>query len=227
MSLLSLQLRPISISHYYISGDVTIQEGVAIAPGVLIQADPDSCVIIKTGACIGIGAILHASNGVLEIEEGANIGAEVLLVGQISIGRNACIGAASTILNYTVASGALVPPGSLVGDLSRPPAELQAEKLPLEELQATDTVFHPPAGSAPTTQPPTATQDPTPSLDSTLASHSDPSTHPSTHPSTQSLNVYGQVYVNQLLVKMFPHHPIHPPSASSTPLPNADDPWED
>jgi len=206
MSLLSLQLRPISISHYYVSGDVTIQEGVAIAPGVLIQADPDSSVIIKTGACIGIGAILHASNGVLEIGEGANIGAEVLLVGQVSVGRNACIGAASTILNSAIASGSLIPPGSVVGDSSRPP----------DELQATDPVVYPPAGSAHTTEP--SLTPPSQSSTSTLATHSDPS--------AQSLNVYGQVYVNQLLVKMFPHHAINQPSASSQ-LSNEDDPWED
>lgn len=209
MSLLSLQLRPISISHYYVSGDVTIQEGVAIAPGVLIQADPDSCVIIRTGACIGIGVILHASNGILEIEEGANIGAEVLLIGQVSIGRNACIGAASTILNRSVASGALVPPGSLLGDSSRP----------LEELQATDTVFYPPGSTTTTTEPLSTNRDSLQSSTSTLANNSDPS--------AQSLNVYGQVYVNQLLVKMFPHHSINQPSASSNPLPNTDDPWED
>ncbi len=207
MSLLSLQLRPISISHYYVSGDVTIQEGVAIAPGVLIQADPDSSVIIKTGACIGIGAILHASNGVLEIGEGANIGAEVLLVGQVSVGRNACIGAASTILNSAIPSGSLIPPGSVVGDSSRPP----------DELQVTDTVVYPPAGSAHTTEPSLAPK-PSQSSTSTLATHSDPS--------AQSLNVYGQVYVNQLLVKMFPHHAINHPSASSQ-LSNEDDPWED
>jgi len=206
MSLLSLQLRPISISHYYVSGDVTIQEGVAIAPGVLIQADPDSSVIIKTGACIGIGAILHASNGVLEIGEGANIGAEVLLVGQVSVGRNACIGSASTILNSAIASGSLIPPGSVVGDSSRPP----------DELQATDPVVYPPAGSAHTTEP--SLTPPSQSSTSTLATHSDPS--------AQSLNVYGQVYVNQLLVKMFPHHAINQPSASSQ-LSNEDDPWED
>ncbi|PZV12740.1 MAG: carbon dioxide concentrating mechanism protein [Leptolyngbya sp.] len=209
MSLISLQLQPISISHYYLSGDVTIQEGVAIAPGVLIQADPNSCVIIKTGACIGIGAILHASNGVLEIGEGANIGAEVLLVGQVSIGRNACIGAASTILNSSVASGILIPSGSVVGDLSRPP----------DELQATETVFYPPAESAPSTEPSSPKPDPTQSPQSTLVNNSDPS--------AQSLNVYGQVYVNQLLVKMFPHHPINQPSTSSTHLSSTDDPWED
>lgn len=208
MSLLSLQLRPISISHYYVSGDVTIQEGVAIAPGVLIQADPDSSVIIKTGACIGIGAILHASSGVLEISEGANIGAEVLLVGQVSIGRNACVGAASTVFNSSVASGNLIPPRSVVGDLSRPP----------DELQVTDTVFYRSNGAAPAVESLPPNPDPTQPSTSPLATHSDPL--------APSLNVCGQVYVNQLLVKMFPHRQISQPSASSSQLPK-DDPWED
>ncbi len=128
-----MQLRPISTSHFYTSGDVMIQDGVAIAPGVLIQAEPDSRIIIRTGACIGIGSVLHAYQGTLEIGEGANIGAEVLLVGQVTIGANACIGSATTILNRSIDGGQVVPPGSLVGDTSR-----QAT-----ELQATDTVIYP------------------------------------------------------------------------------------
>jgi carbon dioxide concentrating mechanism protein CcmN len=208
MSLLSLQLRPISTSHYYVSGDVTIQEGVAIAPGVLIQADPNSSVIIKAGACIGIGAILHAFNGILEIGEGANIGAEVLLVGQVCIGINACIGAATTILNHSVAPGALVPPGSVIGDASHSP----------DELAATNTVFYSPGEPVSVIEPLPTTAEPDPSSTATLANHSDPA--------AQSLNVYGQVYVNQLLVKMFPHHQSNQSAASSHPS-NSDDPWED
>jgi carbon dioxide concentrating mechanism protein CcmN len=209
MSLLSLQLRPISTSTYYVSGDVTIQEGVAIAPGVLIQADPDSCVIIKAGACIGIGAVLHASKGVLEIGEGANIGAEALLVGEVFIGKNACIGTATTIFNSSISAGALVPPGSLVGDVSRSP----------DALQATDTVFYSAAESAPSSEPSPSPLNPEPSVPAPLATNTDAS--------APNLNVYGQVYVNQLLVKMFPHHQPSQPSSPSTELSTPDDPWED
>lgn len=206
MSLPPLQLQPVSTSHYYISGDVTIQSGAAIAPGVLIQADPDSRIVIKKGACIGLGSVIHACQGTLEIGEGANIGAAVLLLGQVTIGANACIGSATTILNSSVELGKVIPPGSLIGDTSRS----------LDELQATDTVVYdattsPPAAAVPvlpTTDPP-ATVEPPGAIESS------------------GMNVYGQVYVNQLLVKMFPNS--H--RATSAPTPEkpvlGEDPWDD
>ncbi len=155
----------------------------------------------------------------MEIGEGANIGAEALLVGQVSIGKNACIGSATTIFNSSVASSVLIPPGSVVGDLSRPPDELKTD-----ELKTVDTVLYPAAGSAHPTEPSPMPPDPRQSAASTLITNSEAT---NSEPSAQSLHVYGQVYVNQILGKMFPHHAIHPPSASSTPLPNADDPWAD
>ncbi len=208
MSLLSLQLQPVSTSHYYISGDVTIQAGVAIAPGVLLQADPNSQIVIKTGACIGLGSVVHAHNGRVEIGEGANIGAEVLLVGTVTIGGNACIGAATTIFNSSVNRGQMVPPGSLIGDNSRQ----------VEELQATDTVIFPENGALGESPPPPSVPSAVSSMPEagTLSKPADPA----------GVNVYGQVYVNQLLVKMFPHHRINHAS-NPNPLPGPDDPWAD
>lgn len=112
-------LQPISNTHYYVNGDVTIHPGAAIAPGVLLQADPESKIIIGAGACIGMGAVLHAYQGVLEVGESANIGTGVLIVGKGKIGINACIGSMTTIFNSSVESGEVLPPGSLVGDTSR------------------------------------------------------------------------------------------------------------
>lgn len=214
MSLRSLQLHPISTSHYYTSGDVIIQAGVAIAPGVLIQADPNSRVVIKAGACIGIGAILHAHDGVVEIGEGASIGAETLLVGQVQVGAKACIGAATTIFNSNVASGQIVPPGSLIENTHQPGSE----------LQATDAVVDPDAQSAhPANQ--SASQEntadnPAPDQATDLAAVAEDS--------PPEVNVYGQVYVNRMLFRMFPNHPrnqsIEPNETAS--LAEAD-PWSD
>jgi len=53
-------LQPISNSHFYVSGNVTIHPSAAIAPGVLLQADPESQIIIAAGVCVGMGTILHA-----------------------------------------------------------------------------------------------------------------------------------------------------------------------
>ncbi|MBF2028630.1 MAG: hypothetical protein IGS48_18010 [Oscillatoriales cyanobacterium C42_A2020_001] len=208
MSLRSLQLRPISTSHYYTSGDVTIQAGVAIAPGVLLQADPDSRIVIKAGACIGIGAILHAHNGVLEIGEGANIGAEVLLIGHVQVGANACIGAASTILNTRVEWGQIIPPGSLIGDSSRPPTE----------LKAINTVIYPPSGTA----------QPIPSLSAEPVAQTEVNDLASQNEGAQTgVSVYGQVYVNRMFVKMFPHHPRSTSALPDQNATNPDDPWDD
>ncbi len=211
MSFRGLQLRPISTSHYYTSGDVTIHAGVAIAPGVLIQADPNSRIVIKSGACIGIGAILHASNGVVEVGEGANIGAEVLLVGQVQIGGNACVGAATTIINSTIAQGQIVPPGSLIGDPSRPATE----------LQVTNTVLFP-AAEPPAPLPVTPTTPITPSdpqpENTTLTAPND---------EKPNVNVYGQMYVNRMLVKMFPHHARANSEQPDNGLNPSADPWAD
>jgi carbon dioxide concentrating mechanism protein CcmN len=213
MSVPPLQLRPISTTHYYSSGDVTIYEGAVIAPGVLIQADPNSRIIIKAGACIGIGTILHAHNGLIEVGEGANVGAEVLLIGQVSIGAHACIGTASTILNSPIAAHQIVPPGSLIGDASRSATE----------LQVTDTIVLPPS-----TEPePTVLE----AFDSQFAAPEAAEPPPPTENS--GVKVYGQMYVNQLLVKMFPNSarstppPANPSLAPELSPENLEDPWDE
>ena len=123
----------------YISGEVTIDPSAAIAPGVILQADPNSQIIIAAGVCIAMGAVLHARDGILEIEAGATIGAGVLLVGRGKIGANACIGSATTILNCSIEPEQVVAPNSLLGDTSRK-ADLTAAKPlsgagPDEEIQ--------------------------------------------------------------------------------------------
>ncbi len=112
-------LRPLSTTQAYVSGDVVIDENVAIAPGVLIQADPQSQVVVGAGTCIGMGAIIHAIGGRLEIGAGVNLGAGVLILGTSKIGENACIGSTSTIINSSIAIGQVIASGSLIGDRSR------------------------------------------------------------------------------------------------------------
>lgn len=176
----SLQLQPISHSHYYVSGDVLIHDSAAIAPGVVIKADPDSRIRIEAGVCVGIGSILHAHQGDLEIGQGANIGAEVLLIGKVKIGAKACIGSATTVFNTDVALGQVIPPGSLIGDTSRP----------AEELKVTDTVMV--EEPAPNAEPPQSSDSASEQLEADA-------------PQNAGVQVFGQVYVNNLLVKMFPH----------------------
>lgn len=115
-------------SQVYTNGDVTIHPNAAIAPGVLLQASPGSSIIIAAGACIGMGAVLHSYDGILEIQEGASLGAGVLVIGAGIIGSSACIGAQCTLLNTSVEAKVLVPSGSVLGDSSRQP-QPEAEEL--------------------------------------------------------------------------------------------------
>ncbi|MGF1936473.1 MAG: transferase [Nostoc sp. ChiQUE02] len=103
----------------YISGEVTIHPSAVLAPGVILQAAVNSKIIIGPGVCIGMGAILQVHEGTLEVEAGANLGAGFLMVGNGKIGANACIGSATTVFNYSVEPGQVVPPGSILGDTSR------------------------------------------------------------------------------------------------------------
>jgi carbon dioxide concentrating mechanism protein CcmN len=106
-------LQPIGDFHTYISGDVTIHPSAAIAPGVLIQADPDSKITIAAGVCIGMGTVLHARDGWIDIRSGVNLGAGVLIFGSAKIGENACVGASTTIVNCAIAPQSVIAPGSL------------------------------------------------------------------------------------------------------------------
>lgn len=183
-------LHPISNSQFYVSGNVTIDPSAAIAPGVLLQADPDSQIIIASGVCIGMGAILHAHAGILEVEEGANIGTGVLIVGKGKIEANACIGSMTTILNSSVGAGKVVPPGSLIGDPSRQVTETQRSEdttTPVFESSSNDQVSDPSDSS------------PTPD---NLSSNQQQAPESLEAPGTQ---VYGQANLNRLLSTLLPH----------------------
>ncbi|MBV6624479.1 MAG: transferase [Rivularia sp. (in: Bacteria)] len=112
-------LRLYSNFETFFSGEVIIHASAVIAPGVIMQAAPDSKIIIGSGVCIGMGSILQVDTGILEIESGANLGAGFLMVGAGKIGANACIGSATTVFRACVKPGEVVPPGSIVGDSSR------------------------------------------------------------------------------------------------------------
>lgn len=112
-------LRPSYDFDSYISGEVIIHPSAVLAPGVILQAAPNSKIIIGSGVCVGMGSILQVHEGTLEVEAGANLGAGFLMVGQGKIGTNACIGSATTVFHCSVAPGQVIPPGSILGDSSR------------------------------------------------------------------------------------------------------------
>lgn len=198
---------PLSNSQIYVKGDVIIDANATIAPGVIIQADPDSRILIASGVCIGMGSILHAHKGTLEVEAGAILGASVLVVGQGKIGANACIGAATTIWNSSVEAWQVIPAGSLLGDKGRQVAEIpqpstespqpsiEVSQPSAEEI--TEVNGHSPVGSqtevdSSAVQP--YSEEPAPDL------------KPSAPEPTGGLPVYGQASLNRLLITLFPHY---------------------
>lgn len=188
-------LRPPSYDDTYISGEVTIDPSAAIAPGVLLQASPNSQIIIGAGVCIGMGSILHAYAGTLEIEIGANLGSGVLVLGKGKIGANACIGSTATILNSSIEPQQVVLPGSLIGDKSRI-VVAQPTVAGIDTINETASLSpegtnngdsSPPMNNSP---PPTPTPEPT-----ELASLPQPT----------GQKVYGQAQLDRMLSTMFPH----------------------
>ena len=119
----------------YVSGDVTIDPGATLAPGVILQAAADGQLRIAAGVCIGRGVIIQVYQGILEIETGVVLGSGVLILGAGTLGENACIGSETTILQSSIAPQQVVAAGSLIGDHSRvlepeqvsPPPELTPE----------------------------------------------------------------------------------------------------
>ena len=107
-------LEPIGDFRSYVCGDVVIDPTAAIASGVLIQADQGSRITIAASVCIGMGTVIHAQDGLLEIGIGAALGAGVLVYGTSKIGENCCIGASSSIVRAVIAKGVIVPPCSLI-----------------------------------------------------------------------------------------------------------------
>lgn len=115
----ALSLPATGHTQVYVSGDVSIDETAAIAPGVILQATGEGRIIIKAGACLGMGTILTANQGTIEIGEGAILGAGVLIIGYGKISDRVCVGSATTIIETSVESMQHISPGSLLGDTSR------------------------------------------------------------------------------------------------------------
>jgi carbon dioxide concentrating mechanism protein CcmN len=183
-------------------GDVKIHPSAVIAPGVLLCADPDSQILISAGVCIGLGSILRACEGTLEVLEGANLGTGVLLIGKGKIGKNACIGSSSTILNTDIASGQVVAPGSLIGDASRRVAGF-TDAIPVGTTNPNESE---------TTAATNGTSVVSPEVEAEPVA-SEALAVPNGSPPKSA--VYGQGYVNQMMGKMFPKPNLNP----------AADPW--
>jgi carbon dioxide concentrating mechanism protein CcmN len=101
-------------------GRVDLATSGTISPDAILGADPGCRLVIGPGVCLGSGVLIRASQGDLVIDTGASLGMGVLVVGRGRIGRYACIGANSTLINPEVADRQVLAPDTLLGDPSAP-----------------------------------------------------------------------------------------------------------
>lgn len=196
-----------------ISGDVDIHPTASLAPGVILQAAPNSRIVIGADVCIGMGVIINACQGSIEIESGAILGSGVLIVGESKIGSNACVGTATTIFKASLPAMAVIKPGSIIGDISRQlKMDENQENVPTDEEQKLNKPKNSQAYQAATGTNQSVAQ---PDKTATAYSKTTPSTSATSeveqHSSHQEVEkpktpVVGQVYINQLLVTLFPHN---------------------
>ena len=103
----------------------------------------------------------------------------VLIVGAAEIGKNACIGTATTIFNTSVAQMSVIPAGSLIGDTSSQ-VEVVVESEPIVVEQKEET----------------------PKVD--LQDEKDKKDTAEAPSAPEKVPVVGQMYVNNLLCALFP-----------------------
>jgi carbon dioxide concentrating mechanism protein CcmN len=193
-----------------ISGDVEIHPTASLASGVILQAAPSQKIIIGADACIGMGAIINAAQGSVNIGSGAILGAGVLIIGASKIGNNCCIGTSSTIFQSDVASMVVVEPGSIMGDSSRQ-IEQDTDEQPKSSSSNRQNV------------PPVATKfDQGEKPDSQTVQNSNQAVNSSSVIQIESSAnqkkepVVGQLYINELLITLFPHNKTIPPDPWSS-----------
>ncbi|MBD2090344.1 hypothetical protein H6F67_10810 [Microcoleus sp. FACHB-1515] len=203
---MQLPLHPICNEHFCVSGDVSIAPTATIAPGVLLQADPGSRLVIAADVCIGMGSVVHAHQGMLEVASGATLGAGVLVIGG-QIGANACIGARSTLWNVEIAPDQLVAADTLMGERGR-------------QMSIAD-------GSQSSFSPPVATPIAPPAIEpQPIESQAETAITPPTvtdpilqNPPLGASPIYGKAALNRLMGSLFPYREMlngSPPNAEDS-----------
>lgn len=208
-------LQPLCNPQSYVSGDVKIDPSAVIGPGVLLAAEPNSRIVIAAGVCIGMGTIIHAQEGSLEVETGAVLGAGVLVVGAGKIGANACVGSCTTILYSSIEPKQVISPNSLIGDKSRPTVDVTTIEVTSEVK--TDTKPEPSVSPSPEKHDLSVDNEPlkpdkTTDKPNVLEDTTEPQPQPQATqlevevPKNASMQVYGQNHLNRLLLTLFPHN---------------------
>lgn len=195
--------QPILNKDIRISGDVEIHPTASLAPGVILQAASDSRITVGADVCIGMGVIINACKGSVEIGDGAILGTGVLIIGESKIGSNCCVGTSTTILCQNIAPMTVIDPGSIVGDTSRsiPPEKPENKSVNNYQPAQSDNINQSSNGFINSDY---KTSESKPDENSASVPHQvetevDYSTQKSKVP------VVGQVYINELLITLFPH----------------------
>lgn len=188
-----------------VSGDVEIHPTASLAPGVILQAAPNHKIVVGEDVCIGMGAIINAAQGSIEIGSGAILGAGVLIIGASKIGSNCCIGTSTTIFQTDVAAMTVIDPGSIIGDRSR---QLEPEQT---EQPAAKSNSNNAASPAVNTKPQGVNQPQSPTIPNPGHVTDSPPVIQVETTTEIPLNqkkepVVGQLYINELLITLFPHN---------------------
>ena len=226
--------QPVLNKDIRISGDVEIHPTASLAPGVILQAVPGQRIVIGADVCIGMGVIINASQGSVEIESGAILGSGVLIFGDSKIGKNACIGTTVTIFQANIDARVVIEPGSVLGDdsrqvnLERPQKQKEASNSQQSQTVNNSTFQHKHdrqtvnnksrVGSdgfySPNQAQKSKTESKTENIpDNNTFTNPNPPQEATVSYPTQEIKesnkkpVVGQVYINQLLVTLFPHNP--------------------
>lgn len=200
--------QPVINKDIRISGDVEIHPTASLAPGVILQAAPNHRIVIGADVCIGMGVIINAGYGSIEIGSGAILGSGVLIIGACKIGNNACIATAVTIFQTDVEAMKVIEPGSILGDPSRK-LDVNQDK---QQQRANSSSSAPPSSNRNGVKPGNYYYQPKPKVDRPIKEN--PPTNNNSASSTEvqpeikkeKKPVVGQVHINQLLVTLFPHN---------------------
>ncbi|AGF50461.1 ccmN [Synechocystis sp. PCC 6803] len=234
-----MQLPPVhsvSLSEYFVSGNVIIHETAVIAPGVILEAAPDCQITIEAGVCIGLGSVISAHAGDVKIQEQTAIAPGCLVIGPVTIGATACLGSRSTVFQQDIDAQVLIPPGSLlmnrVADVQTVGASSPTTDSVTEKKSPSTANPIAPIPSPWDNEPPAkGTDSPSDQAKESIARQSRPSTAEAAEQISSNRSpgestptaptvvttaplvseevqekppVVGQVYINQLLLTLFP-----------------------
>lgn len=190
-----------------IRGDVTIDASAVIAVGVILNATKGNRIIIHSGVCVGMGTVITAYDGDVEIKSNAILGAGTLILGKSIIGTHASLGSSVTVYQTNIDNSAVIPAGSILGDRTRGvdlksnSVENQEEKPPVTEKTVLENVENFSPNSEKVSHPKDE--------ENTNISPEEKETSPNNDlsqentPSKQG-EVVGKMYINQLLYTLFP-----------------------